>query len=71
MDCVIIDNQVVSKFMGNGIRICSINYAEKCLKMDTNNLIRIRTGSKIGDNKLLQQLSDGMVSFEQATTINN
>ena len=71
MDCVIIDNQVVSKFMGTGIRICSINYAEKYLKMDTNNLIRIRTGSKIGDNKLLQQLSDGMVSFEQAITINN
>ena len=61
---VIIDNCVVFKD-GNGIRIVPFALVKKLypsVKLD--NIKTIKTGSRYSDNKLLSQLSDGIMKFE-------
>jgi len=69
MDSIVIDNCVVTKLMGNGLRICSIKYAEKHRLANINTLKKITTGNKKKDNKLIQQLSDGKLSFNDVLQI--
>ncbi len=70
MNYVIIDNCIISKIMPNGICIRSINLAKKInpnLNLDI--LPIISTGNKYLDNKLIQQLSDGIISFDDLIAV--
>lgn len=65
MNSVVIDNCIVSKFMGNGLRIRPINLEKKLNpKFNINSLKKITYGSRLNDAKILQQLSDGILKYE-------
>ena len=65
MTSFIIDNYVVSKFMDNGIHIRSIKLETKLnAGLNIDSLHKITLGNKLKDNRLLQLLSDGFITFE-------
>jgi hypothetical protein len=61
---VIIDTCIISKFM-NGIKISSIQLEKKHNPMLNINLLPvIHTGNRWSDIRLIQMLSDGMITFD-------
>ena len=65
MNSVIIDNCIISKFNGNGLRIRSISLHKKiCPTFDIKSLKKITYGSRMKDNQIIQQLSDGILQYE-------
>ena len=65
MNSVIIDNCVVSKFMENGVRITPINLKQKLNpNFNISSLLKITYGSKVKDNKILSDLCEGILKFE-------
>ena len=65
MNAVIIDNCIVSKFMGNGLRIRSISLEKKINPtVNINSLKKITYGSRLNDTQILQRLSDGILNYE-------
>jgi hypothetical protein len=65
MDQVIIDNCIVSKFMGDGVSIRPINLEKKINpSFDMNSLRRITYGNRMMNNQILSQLSTGILKFE-------
>lgn len=65
MNAVIIDNCIVSKFMGNGLRIHPISLEKKFNPtFNINSLKKITYGSRLNDIKIIQQLSDGILKYE-------
>jgi hypothetical protein len=65
MNAVIIDNCIVSKIMGNGLRIRTISLEKKITpSFNINSLKKITYGSRLKDNKIIQQLSDGILKYE-------
>lgn len=65
MNAVIIDNCIVSKFMGNGLKIRPISLEQKINpSFNINSLKKITYGSRLNDNKIIQQLSDGILKYE-------
>ena len=65
MNAVIIDNCIVSKFMGNGLRIRPISLEKKIKPtFNINSLKKITYGSRLNDNKIIQQLADGILKYE-------
>ena len=65
MNSVIIDNCIVSKFMGNGVRIRPISLEQKMNpNFNVNSLQKINYGSRLNDNKIIQQLCDGLLKYE-------
>ena len=66
MNSVIIDNCIVSKIMGNGLRIRPISLEEKMNPtFNINSLKKITYGNRLDDNKIIQQLSDGILKYEE------
>ena len=66
MNSVIIDNCIVSKIIGNGLRIRPISLEEKMNPtFNINSLKKITYGSRLDDNKIIQQLSDGILKYEE------
>jgi hypothetical protein len=64
MNSVIIDNCIVSKFMGNGLRIRPISLEKKLNPtFNINSVKKITYGSRIKDNQIIQQLSDGILKY--------
>ena len=60
----IVDNCVVSKFHGNGIKITPISLLEKKgIDISKKNYQVVKTGSRVQDNRILQKLSDGILSY--------
>ena len=58
---VIIDNCIVSRLMGNGLRIRPISLEIKINPtFNINSLKKITYGSRLKDNKILQKLSDAL-----------
>lgn len=67
MNKVIIDKCVVTKFIGNGIRIRPINLEIKLNKnVNINDIKKISFGDKNKDNKIIQELCDGVLTFDEA-----
>ena len=65
MNSVIIDNCIVSKLMGNGLRIRPISLELKMNpNFNINSLQKIGYGSRLNDNKIIQQLCDGILKYE-------
>lgn len=65
MNSVIIDNCIVSKIMGNGLRIRSINLEKKLNPtFNINSVKKITYGSRLKNNKIIQQLSDGILKYD-------
>ena len=65
MNSVVIDNCIVSKFMGNGLRIRPISLQKKINpNFNINSVKKITYGSRLNDSKILQQLSDGILKYE-------
>lgn len=65
MNSVLIDNCIVSKFMGNGLRIRPVSLQEKINpNFNINSLKKITYGSRVNDSRILQQLSDGILKYE-------
>ena len=65
MDQVIIDNCVVSRFMGNGVNICPIRLAKKKHPtFEAGLLPRLTFGNRVEDNRVLRELSDGTLNFD-------
>ena len=65
MNAVIIDNCIVSKFMGNGLKIRPISLEQKINpSFNINSLKKITYGSRLNDNKIIQRLSDGILKYE-------
>ena len=65
MNSVIIDNCVVSKFMGNGLKITPISLKKKQNPtFNIHSLQKITYGNRVEDNKILNKLSDGILTFE-------
>jgi hypothetical protein len=65
MNSVVIDNCIVSKFT-NGIRIRPISLEKKFNPtFNINSLKKITYGSRLNDNKIIQQLSDGILKYEK------
>jgi len=67
MNSIIIDNCIILRFMDNGISIKKISKKDS----EMNNLERITTGSRIGDVYLIQQLSDGILKYEDLLQMNH
>ena len=65
MNCVIIDECIVSKIMGNGLKIRPISFEKKINpRFDINSLKKITYGSKQKDNLIISQLCDGKLKYE-------
>ena len=70
MESIVIDNCVVSKFMGNGIRITPISLAKKINPSLNIDLLQKKTyGSRKNDNSILSQLTCGVLNYEDIVTI--
>ena len=67
MNKVIIDNCVVTKFIGSGIRIRPINLEIKLNKnVNINDIKKISFGDKKKDNEIIRKLCDGVLNFDEA-----
>jgi predicted nucleic acid-binding Zn ribbon protein len=65
MNNVIIGNCIVTNVMGNEVRIRPIALEEKLNpNFNVNSLQRFTTGNKIRDNRIIKQLCDGNLKFE-------
>ena len=65
MNSVIIDNCIVSKFMENGVRIMPIRLKQKLNpNFNIHSLQKITYGNKSADNRILCNLSNGILKFE-------
>ena len=65
MNHVIIGNCIVTNVMGNEVRIRPIALEEKLNpNFNVNSLQRFTTGNKIRDNRIIKQLCDGNLKFE-------
>jgi len=65
MNSVVIDNCIVSKIMGNGLRIRPISLENKLnSNFNINSLQKIEYGSRLKDNKIIQQLCNGTLKYE-------
>jgi len=65
MNSVVIDNCIVSKIMGNGLRIRPISLEKKLNpNFNINSLQKIEYGSRLKDNKIIQQLCNGTLKYE-------
>jgi len=61
----VIDNCIVSKLMGNGLRIRPISLEKKLNpNFNINSLQKIEYGSRLKDNKIIQQLCNGTLKYE-------
>lgn len=69
MEAVIIDNCVVSRFMTDGLSIKPIKLAVKNPNFNLLSLDKITYGNRLKDNRVLQQLADGLVNFDDLRTI--
>lgn len=63
MESFIMDNTIITTY-SNGVRIRRINWYEKETGLSTNNLIKIETGTRMGDNILIGKLADGTIKPE-------
>ena len=69
MESIVIDTCIVSKFMGNGIRITPISLAKKRNPSLNIDLLHKKTyGSKKNDHSILSQLSRGVLKYEDIVT---
>ena len=65
MNSIIIDNCVVSKFMDNGIKITPISLIKKQNStFNIHSLQKITYGNRLEDNRILNNLSTGILTFE-------
>jgi hypothetical protein len=64
MSSFIIDNCVVTSFGTLGHRICKINFYEKQLGFSVDGLIKITSGTRLGDNIIITKLCDGIVNIQ-------
>lgn len=64
MNSFILDNTVITSFGKFGHRICRIDLYERKLGLSTDNLVRIQTGTRLGDNILIRKLADGIISTD-------
>ena len=65
MNSVVIDNCIVSKFMGNGLRIRPISLEKKINPtFNINSLKKITYGSRLKNSRIIRQLSDGVLKYE-------
>lgn len=64
MESIIIDNCVVTKYPGNGIRIAPIRLLKKINPSLNVDLLQKKTyGGRKNDNLILSQLSDGKLTY--------
>lgn len=67
-ESIIIDNYVITKFSGeghaNGLRICKISWFENRIGRSASSLIKISSGSRLNDNLIITDLSDGKISYD-------
>ena len=62
---VVIDNCIVSRLMGNGIRIQPIRLAKKMNpELNIDMLPRITYGNRAKDNYVISQLAMGVLKYE-------
>jgi hypothetical protein len=65
MNSVIIDNCIVSKFTRNELRIRPISLEKKLNpNFNINSLRKITYGNRLNDHKIIQQLADGILKYE-------
>lgn len=69
VDCVVIDNCVVSRFLG-GVSIVPIKLAEKKARFDISSLEKITYGNRLKDNLVISKLINGDVEFDDLRSIN-
>ncbi len=60
----ILDNTVITSFGKQGYRICKIDWYEKRLGLNAQCLMRVKTGSRMGDNIIITKLGDGIITTE-------
>lgn len=67
-ESIIIDNCVITKFSGEGhakgLRICKIAWFENRIGRSASSLIKISTGSRLNDNLIISDLSDGRITYD-------
>jgi hypothetical protein len=64
MSSFIIDNVVVTSYGKYGHRICRIEWYERKLGLSANKLMKIKTGTRLGDNIIITKLADGVISID-------
>lgn len=71
MNCIVIANCIVSRVGQNGMTIRPIRLEQKINpNVNINSFPRMTTGNRNRDHHLLQQLSDGLVTFDDIININ-
>lgn len=67
-ESIIIDNCVITKFSGEGpakgLRICKIAWFENRIGRSTSSLIKVSSGSRLNDNLIITDLSDGKITYD-------
>ena len=69
-DSIIIDNCVITKFSKsegneNRLRICKISWFENRIGRSTSSLFKITTGSRLNDNLIISDLSEGKITYDE------
>lgn len=62
-ESIIIDNYVVTRFKTGNHRICEIDIYEYHIGLSTKKYVKVTTGSRIFDNQILLQLSNGKLKY--------
>lgn len=73
-ESIVLGNYVVTKFSTNnnqslgGLRICKIAWFENKIGRSSSSLLKITTGSRIYDNLIISDLSEGKITYEEVMT---
>lgn len=73
-ESIVLGNYVVTKFFTSnnqsigGLRICKIAWFENKIGRNTLTLLKITTGSRIYDNLIISDLSEGKITYEEVMT---
>jgi hypothetical protein len=69
---IIIDNVVITKYNGGGIRITPIKLCIKYVNnFNVNNLEKLNFGSVAKDNKIISSLATGKIKYDDLFNYNN
>jgi hypothetical protein len=72
MESIVIDNCLISKFMGNGICITPIGLAKKKNPhLNIDSLQKITYGSRKKDNSVISKLATGELNYDDVATGNH
>jgi hypothetical protein len=66
-----IDNQIVERFMNNGLKVSSIKLFEKQknIKLELDKVPYMSSGSRRSDSLIIQNLMDGKIKYDDLNII--